>query len=270
MRANESNQGWMTQSSRKFPRKREYNGLALHILISSEREHGTPRVFYSNPPPTSDYGVVMIKPNRRVQPRSSDYGVMNLEPDSSAVLKTALNESIKINHNEEQLPSPYYAPNQDRTPTEQHSTQLHFENKRRGNSHGQHAIAAPVHRDTMIKHHLHLHSEPWDHHNHHRHQCHGECCDIASSKENSHGINVIKSHMPKRSIGHRGHRPAHSIQPVMDPEYDIDSREQAGEPHIANQGTGSTQAHSLSPELNIRALFPEVQDEHSYQDPTVA
>ncbi|KAG0047749.1 hypothetical protein BGZ83_007250, partial [Gryganskiella cystojenkinii] len=116
---------------------------------------------------------------------------------------------------------------------EQQHLEEHLINKRRGNSHGHHAIAVPAHNAQHKIKHAAVETEPWDHHNHHRHQCDDEHCGDHNQSHRHFHPEGYKSPYPK---------------PVVAPVH---------QRHVVVKSAHGRHARDESPELNLGALFKE-------------
>ncbi|KAF9354656.1 hypothetical protein BGX26_007517 [Mortierella sp. AD094] len=241
--------GWMTQSSKRNSRRETgYDGSAMRVVAPASST-------FASDSTTFDHDE-----QKHAEPN----------PDTGKAAPSKLDRTVR---GKEQLPSPFYAWKNSSASSKRNSEQIHLENKKRGYPNGHHAIAVPARRRINAKSHLHQRSEPWDHHNHHRHQCNDESCDSTPPEQepdfhlgniqapNTEDKGVLQGRIKdrKRSVGHRGHRPAHSIQPVMGPEYGIEGPRRSVDSHVDLQDARFIQApdRASSPELNFGILFSE-------------
>ncbi|KAF9198822.1 hypothetical protein BGZ49_000246 [Haplosporangium sp. Z 27] len=248
--------GWMTQSPRRGSRyDSRYHGSAMRVVAPDSST-------ISLNPTTVDH-----EEQKPVEPK--------VNYDKIAVTSELAH---KVNFTE-QLPSPFYAWKSSSASSIKTPERAHFENKKPGHSHGRHAIAVPTHHYANTKGHLRQRSEPWDHHNYYLYQRHDEVTDDStgffthSDKSRDTWNEKPQSHNHKRrSIGHRGYRPAPKIQPVMGPEYDIEGLEQSAQPQNHNHKRRSIghRGHRpapkiqpiMGPEYNIEGLEQSAQPQN--------
>ncbi|GJJ70303.1 hypothetical protein EMPS_02652 [Entomortierella parvispora] len=140
---------------------------------------------------------------------------------------------------------------------EQRHLEQHLVNKRRGNSHGHHAIAVPAHRPVKIKHYE--HGEPWDHHNHHRHQCDDEyCTDHDGSHQHFHPEGYVSPHR------HLAAAPEHHRRAILRSTHARHTREESPELNASKKqfSARASSHHNGAFNAPAHSIHPATQQKH--------
>ncbi|KAG0253094.1 hypothetical protein BG011_006577 [Mortierella polycephala] len=139
----------------------------------------------------------------------------------------------------DQLPAPCYASKHKSTAVASNIDQQHRENKRRGNSHGHHAIAVPAHSSRKIPHRQ-YEQEPGDHHDHYRHQCNDE---YYSNPDDGHELN---DHADTESSIHEKRHQKH-LQDARAPTPEMNLEPPSAEPNNRHTSRRHSSYHPIEP-----------------------